>query len=176
MNNISLRQKMAGAVAGTVLCTVLSLSPTPVAQAAEAAVTTQITLSFDRLGYEWWGKPYFIEDPNRKNCDTDDSKRNLMLSVGVTVTNRSNLAMTPDSWEFVFARNTGQPAVWCFYRPKGQNSEPNITVWPGESVSIPIQVFMEPTERIRSVYVLDKRLGKSNTINISRTLPVPQFR
>ncbi len=175
MNHITLRRFPAGAVAGTVLCVALSLSPAPVARAADAVATTQITFSFDRQGYEWWGKPYFIDDPNRKNCDGDDSKRNLMLSAGVTVTNHSNLAMTPDSWEFVFTRNTGQPAVWCFYRPKGQNSEPNITVWPGESVSIAVQVFMEPTERIRSAYVMDKRLGKSNTINILRTLPVPHF-
>jgi hypothetical protein len=167
------------ALASLVMCCVLGLSAAsmPTAHAADSAADTPfITLTFDRIGYEWWGRPYFIDDPNRKNCDADDSKRNLMMSIGVSVKNNGYYGMMPDTWHFVFTRNTGQPAAWCFYRIKGTNSEPNITIYPGETVSFAVQVFMEPSERIRSAYIIDKRNGRSNTINIARTLPIPELK
>jgi|GEM_PF-6018360 len=148
-------------------------------QTAPDQQAARIQFSFDRIGYEWWGHPFFLDIPTRTDCITNDSRRMLMLSLGVRIHNTSRVAMTPDSWNIIFTNNKGRRVGWCFILdPKqpqaGNTAKAILPIPPGTTIAFAVRVFVDPGERVRNGYVLDRVLGRSNTVNVPVSTKTPQ--
>ena len=157
---------------------VSAITTTPI-QAAPPQQAARIQLSFDRIGYEWWGRPFFMEDASRTDCYTNVGRRMLMLSLGVRIRNNSQVAMTPNSWNMVFTNNKGRRASWCFVLDPsqplaGDTAHAILPIAPGATVAFAAQVFIEPNERVKSGYVVDSQLGRSNTVTVPAATTTPQ--
>lgn len=148
-------------------------------QSANSQATPRIQLSFDRVGYEWWGRPFFMDDTSRTDCYTNVGRRMMMLSVGVRIRNNSRVTMTPDSWNMVWTNNKGRRVSWCFVLDPeqplaGDTAREILSIGPGETVAFAAQVFIEPNERVRSGYVVHKQLGRSNTAPVPASIKTAQ--
>ena len=148
------------------------------AVAAQSAGSIQLT--FDRIGYEWWGRPFFMDNSTRTDCYTNIGRRMLMLSVGVRIKNNTRVAMTPESWNIMFSNNKGRRASWCFVLDPtqplaGDTAAHILTVAPGATVAFAAQVFVEPNERVKNAYVIDMKLGRSNTVTIPAQAKTPDM-
>jgi hypothetical protein len=171
--------------------------PTVAGGSVAAPPVQSISVTVERMGYMWWGRPYFMYDPSQPCMSTDNSHSVLMLQTSVAITNYSRTqTMQVGSWRMRFYRLNGEPAATCNYTARGRvTKEPLKNDWdraaatraaedtlegrelfgipPGGTARLVYAVFVESNDRVAYGEVTDAVLGTSNRIMVPLTLTVP---
>ncbi len=131
-----------------------------------------IKVMFDRAGYDYWGRPSYMLNPNGSCGDSDDKHRVLRLEIALVITNKSpTQTMTEKSWIGQFYKPDGSEAATCHWLYRDLRERP--TIPPGQSAPVTYMAFVELGERVAYGYIIDNVLGKSNKIEVPANLPLP---
>lgn len=140
---------------------------------APAQAEPPIKVTFDRAGYDYWGRPQYMIDPVKGSCGmSDESHQVLRLEISLFITNNSpTQTMTVDTWKGQFYKTDGSEAATCHWLYADRKSRPEIQ--PGQTVAVTYMAFVELGERVGYGYITDKVLGQSNRIEVPANLPMP---
>lgn len=131
-----------------------------------------IKVTFDRAGYDYWGRPSYMLNPNGNCSDSDEKHRVLRLEIALVITNNSpTQTMSVDSWIGQFYKPDGSEAATCHWLYRDLKERP--TIPPGQSAPVTYMAFVELGERVAYGHIIDDVLGKSNKIEVPANLPLP---
>jgi hypothetical protein len=125
--------------------------------AAPTKTNAGIVVEMYRSGYAQWGRPAGMNDP-RQGCQPfDDSQPVWQFQAALKVTNNTQYPMK--RWLPLAVKRDGQPAFGCIY---SYQSMPEIA--PGASVDITVDWYIEKSEAIAYLIVVDLDLGRSSRV------------
>lgn len=153
----------------TRICTTLvSLSAATVLMAgltsasiALAQSNAPIQVTVQNSGYENWGRPVGMDNPQAGCNDFDNSRPVTKFNVSVQVKNNSQKDMS--SWGMSVIKNDGTEAYVCYYIQDGGFP----TVAPGKFANVTFSAFMERGQTATRIVVIDDVVGQSAPINFN---------
>jgi len=130
--------------------------------AAPTMTNAGIVVEVYRSGYAQWGRPAGMKDP-RQGCQPfDDSQPVWQFQAVLKVTNNTRTPMK--NWGPLAVKRDGQPAFGCIH---AYQSIPEVA--PGASVDITVDWYIEKSEAVAYLMVVDQDLGRSSRL----TTPAP---
>lgn len=136
-------------------------APAPRPTATPRVTTTNaINVSLLNTGYEKWGRPVGMDNPQAGCSSFDDSRPVTKYNISLQVKNNSKQDMT-DWYAAVFKAN-GKEAFVCYYIQDG--GLPNVPA--GGMVNVTFAAFMEPGEKAVKLVVFDKNVGRTKDIKL----------
>jgi hypothetical protein len=157
-----------------------SSAPTQAAHVAAATSTSQPTTSginpgitpvIQKVGYERWGRPLYLDNPKETNCGrTDDSRPVLQLQVSLAFVNNTKQVWKTNTRSLQFFKTNGQVATWCYYDFQWGKDYPPTN--PGESYQYTYDVFVEVNERVGYAIFSVEGVGWTR-VDIPSNVPTP---
>ena len=146
--------------------------PTTTLTPQAALPKANITLVIQKIGYDNWGRPKSMDDPNATSCGPfDDSHRMLRLLISLAATNNTGQDWPEDAERIGFFKTDGSLAHWCYYDFLNGGKYP--VVHQGDTFQITFVAFVERNERVKSVVFLVEDIGYAEE-QIPADLPIPQ--
>jgi hypothetical protein len=132
-----------------------------------------IKVTFDRAGYDYWGRPRYMIDKTATDCGREDEKHQVLrLEISLTITNNSpTQTMKADTWKGQFYKPDGSEAMTCHWGYSEKVGRPEIA--PGQSTPVTYMAFVEKGERVAYGFITDDVLGQSSKIEVPTNLPLP---
>jgi hypothetical protein len=123
-------------------------------------VTGKIGIVIQSSGYENWGRPAGMDNPNAGCSSFDDSRpvRKFNASLGIT----NNTARPMSNWYARVFKANGKEAYVCYYGY--ENGFP--TIAPGQTVNMTFAAFVEGGESVARLWIEDATAGRSSVLTI----------
>jgi len=154
-----------------VLNTPAPAAPTATAKPPTAGTNKGIAPIIQKVGYQRWGRPLLMTNPNEGNCNNnDDSHPMLNMQVSLAFVNNTNQTWTAKMRYIGFAKTDGSPAFWCYYGFIGWYDYPETK--PGETFQYTFNVYVEPNVRVGQAIFFVEGVGQAR-VNIPQDLPMP---
>jgi hypothetical protein len=100
-----------------------------------------------KVGYEQWGRPEIMDNPNfRGLCRGDNKRPVLKLGISVVIHNTGSATWPTGARSMKFFKADGMPAIWCWYDYLDDKDYPPIA--PGNAWVLSYAVFVEKNERV----------------------------
>lgn len=146
-------------------------APTATVKPPPAGTGKGITPIIEKVGYQRWGRPLVMTNPDEGNCNrNDDSHPMLNLQVSLAFVNNTGQTWTAQMRRIGFTKTDGEPAFWCYYGFVNWLDYPETK--PGETFQYTFNVYVEPTERVGSAVFLVEGVDIVR-VPIPQDLPVP---
>jgi hypothetical protein len=134
-------------------------------------VSAAVDLRFDRMGYDWWGRPAQMDNPEAQCGNLDDSRRTLRLEAAFQIVNKSRQPLAPGDYWVQFYKTDGKVALTCFWLYEGASGMPTINAQ--QTANITFMAFVEPNERVAYAQLITKPFGRGPRVNVPKNLNVP---
>jgi hypothetical protein len=124
-----------------------------------------------KAGYENWGRPKAMDDPNLDNCDlTDDMRPMLKLGISLAIHNTGARPWPTGTRSIDFFKTDGSPAFSCYYDYLKDQPFPETP--PNGAYMMSYLIFVERNERVGSGVFKVKGIGEVR-FDIPQNLPLP---
>lgn len=153
---------------------VVKATVTPKATAAPvatAAPANPFQIRVQKLGYDRFGRPAGLDDPNAGCGPFNDSRAMLRLEVSLEVTNLTSAGVPNNEYWVRFFKTDGSEAFSCVWTYRQTRDIPDIQ--PNVPTNLTFMGFVELNERIGYIQFDTKNNGKSNRVDIAGDLAVP---
>ena len=140
-----------------------------VAKTPEAS--TGIVIEVQKMGYDNWGRPHFLDDPNSTSCGPyDDSRPMLRFLVSLAITNNTGQTWKVGTRLVKFFKADGVETPGCYYDYMQGANHPETK--PGEPYAFTYMAFLERNERIGYVTFEVEGIGKAR-LDFPKNIPLP---
>ncbi|MCX6017618.1 MAG: hypothetical protein NTZ50_03805 [Chloroflexi bacterium] len=138
---------------------------------APANATPGFRVEIQKAGYEQWGRPEVMDNPNFHGwCRGDDSRPVLKLGISLAIYNTSPTPWPTNTRNVKFYKTDGTPAASCWYDYMDDKAYPPTTM--GNAWIASYTVFVEKSERVG--YGIFKVDGIGDVrFDIPQNLPMP---
>lgn len=141
------------------------------AAAAPASATPGFRVEIQKVGYEQWGRPEVMDNPNFHGwCRGDDSRPVLKLGISLVIYNTSPTPWPTNTRNVKFYKTDGTPAAWCWYDYMDDKAYPPTTT--GNAWVASYTVFVEKSERVGYGIFKVQNIGDVR-FDIPQNLPMP---
>ena len=130
-----------------------------------------IVIKVQKMGYENWGRPKSMDDPNADFCGPfNDANPVLKLGISLAVINKTNQTWPTGTRSIHFFRPNGAEATWCYYNFVKGPQYPETK--PGEAYMLSYLVFVERNERVGYLTFTVDGVGYAR-FDVPEDLPLP---
>lgn len=133
--------------------------------------TPGFRVEIPKVGYEQWGRPEVMDNPNFQGaCRGDNRRPVLKLGISLVIYNTGSAPWPTGSRSMDFFKTDGKPAAWCWYDYLDDKDYPPTTT--GNAWIASYTVFVEKSERVGyGIFKVDN-IGEVR-IDIPQNLPMP---
>lgn len=145
-----------------------SVAPQPVAPAAPSGFSAKVTIQ--KAGYERWGRPQGMVDPNWRGerCTGDDRYPVLKLGISLALTNTGSQEWPAGTRSVDFYKSDGTKAFTCLYDYLSAYPPTK----PGQEFQMSYLAFVQLNERVAYGIFTVTDVGKQR-FEVPTNLPVP---
>lgn len=130
-----------------------------------------IKIQVQKMGYENWGRPRFLDDPTPGDCGPFDNNRPLYkFGISLAIWNRTKAAWPTGTRSIQFFKSDGSEATWCFYDYLKGGDHPPTNV--GEAYQFTYDVYVEHNERV-SYFIFEVNDVGYARFDVPDNLPTP---
>jgi len=117
------------------------------AAGASADTVPGFRVEIQKAGYEQWGRPEVMDNPNFQGwCRGDDRRPVLKLGISLGIYNTGRVPWPTGTRSMQFFKTDGTPAAWCWYDYMDDKAWPPTD--PGNAWIASYTVFVEKGERV----------------------------
>lgn len=141
------------------------------ASATKSSPNAGFEVEIQKAGYERWGRPAAMDNPNHPNCQDEDNVRPILkLGISLAVKNTGTVTWPTGTRTMRFYTTGGREAFWCYYNFIEDKPYPETA--PGGAYIMSYLVFVERDERVGYGEFEVQDIGKFR-FDIPQNIPLP---